>query len=456
MSPSHPPSRAPRPRLRSSFAARPGRVGTSSVVLVALVFTHWLSAQSDPASLLPGFGAANPAYLENHRLTLDLGTVDAASYSSDADLETLLGHFGLARARAQDRPSQAVGAARTVLGQQSVQTLQLTYRPGARLQVRLAHHLRARQYLRYPAALTTLLAHGTAYGVTEPVALDPLVDLFAYQDYSLSLAVRAEAKLQLGLRLHYYTGGAALFTERHRVAVAPSPDGRYYPVATDLRVHTSGLGTQPARPRRTGPARGAANRGIGLDFGAVFTPRPGLTISASLQGMGHIQWLADARLHRSQGRYQVRGVPYHPNGTEPSTKLGDALEQLSKALEVETEPAPFRTTLPSTAALDLHYTPNARLETAVSLSGVAYRGRFFPRLRTSVGTHFGNGLRAGLFLSTVNFDQLQVGFQGSVRLGVCSIYLAVDHAPAILRPLRSRAGGGRLGMRFAFGEVKTD
>ena len=447
---------ANRLRLCGSYAARVGWVGVSLPGLLFLVLTCSLTAQSDHNTLPIGFGATNPAYLENHRLTLDLGTVDADVYSSGDNIGTLLGYFGVVSTTASDHPSQAASAGQTVLGQLSLQTFQLTYRPSERLQVRLAHHLRARQYLRYPAALTTLLAHGATGGSTEPVALDPLVDVFAYQDYSLGLAVRAEAKLQLGLRLHYYTGGAALFTERHRVAVAPSPDGRYHPVATDLRVRTSGLGAQLARPRRTGHASDAANRGFGLDFGAVFTPRPGLTISAALQGMGHIQWLADARLHRSQGRYQVRGVPYHPNGTEPGTKLGDALEQLTKALEVETEQAPFRTTLPTTATLDVYHAPNPRLETALSLSGVAYRGRFFPRLRTSVGTHFGNGLRAGLLVSTVNFDQLQVGFQGTVRLGVCSIYLAVDHAPAIFRPLRSRAGGGRLGMRFAFGEVKAD
>ena len=436
--------------VRLVLGSRTGGCWMSACVLVFLGST--IGAQSDKRPIDPPTytGRSNPASFTDARLTVSTASAEAQFYSNGSSVESVLSLFSLASAGEES----IVPGPHRLFAQQALQTLGIRYRADAKTQLTLAHHIRGFQQLRYGEQLVHLLRSGHLDQGRSATEVGAHVDAFAYQDFSFGIAVQAEARLRLGLRMHYLTGGAALLTERARITVVPSEDGRYFPVAADAVWHSSGLGPSLGAPRLTPGWLNTANRGYGSAFGAIYTPRPDISIGIEFSGIGHIRWHADAHTHRSAGRYRVRGIPYRTYGHP--MPLSTALDQLHEALEVVSTPGSLRAALPGTASIHVRYAPAERYTLGGAFQQLRYRNAGYSALSGTLHRRMNPCWQLGLSLHSIAFDQLQVGLDSDWRLGPVRGFIGIRNVPALFRPRRTRAAMVRFGWALAFGEPPTD
>ena len=441
---------------RLVLVALGSRIGYCQMLACGLFLfsgTIWAQPDKSPISLPSPTERSNPASFTDARLTISTAEVAAQFYSNGSTFGSVLSLFSLAHTSEQSTGQSS----HRIFSEQSLQTLGIHYRADAKTQLTLAHRIRGFQQWHFGEQLVQLLQSGRLDRSQAATDVGAYLDAFAYQDYSFGIAIQAAPKLRLGLRMHYLTGGAALLTERARIAVAPTEDGRYFRVGADAVWHTSGLGASLGAPHLESGWLNNANRGYSLDFGAIYMPRPNLSIGLEFSGIGHIRWHAGAYTHRSAGRYLVRGIPYRTGGdSSNSIPLSMALHQLHEELEVASTPTSLRAALPSTTRLSVRYALADRYTLSGTLQHLRYRDAGYSELSATLHRRIKTCWQLGLTIRSVEFDQLQIGVASEWQLGPVRGFIGIINAPALSQPLRTRAATARFGLALAFGELPTD
>lgn len=429
-----------------------------AAVLATLAAAGAATAQFD-AQLPLQYGyqqtLANPAALQDHRVTVALPSVSAGFYTpvsvSDmgaVDNGTLYIDPDQLINRLRDRGNDQRLAV-------NVETLGAIYRRRG-WQVGVSHRVRAQGSLDAPRDLVRLAAYGNAPYVGEELSVMPAVDAMAWQEFGVEGAVTLYERLTVGARAKYVEGTAAVVTTTADATIYTDPEFYAASVATNVNFQTAGLDVtfDDAGVDIAGPERlGGAGRGFGVDLGAVYRHEDEWELGLSLRDLGTVNWTGDANRHRSQGAYEFRGFEgnvFEDGGFEFDVE--GTVDSVIAAVEFDTRRSTFRTSLPTSVQGSFRY----RLAAATTANATMYAANqdswhagFGVGLSQRVGKWFHGGALAGMkrggaFLgANVLFDVY--GAQ---------LYAACDNLLAVANLSEAHDAYVRVGMNLAFAEIK--
>ena len=182
------------------------------------------------------------------------------------------------------------------------------------------------------------------------------------------------------------------------------------------------------------------SNGWGFDIGATYKFMDRLTIGASLNDIGFINWKYnnyEYTLDPAKAKYTFSGIDMNQLLNETS---GDYLEQQLDSLEAkfsmeETPTGSYKTSLPGKFYLSANYELIPNLSIGALYFGEKFRDRFTSGLTASLNKHFGKWVSTSFSYTVSNRSYNNLGFGVSFNVAPVQIYFVGDNllrAPASL------------------------
>ena len=400
---------------------------------------------------------ANPARLQDHRVTVSLPSfaIDFSSpYAIDAIGEVRDGTLYLDA----ERLEVAIAEADRGPGVDArVETFGFNYRDPRGWQIGIAHATRVHSRTLLPPDFIRLATRGNGAFIGETLEVAPTIAAQAYQEFTLRGAYALTDALVIGVAAKYLSGSGALSAEDNSLTVFTDDDIYRATVTSDATVYSAGV---PVSFEGLGFAVGdierplGAGTGFAVDFGAVWRPREDLEFGLAVRDLGSVSWSGgDAREHRSEGSFTFAGYEGSLFTDEGPFDFGALalLDSLSSAIEFESSPGSFRTTLPATVQATARYSLGARTSANAAVYATqtdAWRAGFGVGITQGFG-RFGQvgvlgGARAGGGYLGANL---------AVDLWGPQFYVACDNLLTAFSPMSGRNAHLRAGVNLAFGAI---
>ncbi len=292
-----------------------------------------------------------------------------------------------------------------------------------------------------PKGLATVLVDGTAALLGSYSNTSPQQELMSYLQTSLGAAYKLNDKLTFGARLKYINGLANITTETSSLIV--EVDNNYQMTITgNARVNTSGISTT-----NTGGGYNLAdnlgnNFGWGIDLGATYKFMDKLTLSASINDLGAINWKNNIRqysLDPAKARYTFSGFDINQLLNGNDDYLHQQLDSLQKKFEMtESTSGSYTTSLPAKFYLSGRYELIKNLSVGALFFGESFRDRFAAGMTTSLNKDFGKWMSTSLTYTVSNRSYNNIGLGLSFNLSPVQLYIVGDNL--LMAPVSLVAG----------------
>jgi len=285
-----------------------------------------------------------------------------------------------------------------------------------------------------PKGLAALLVDGTGSMVGTYSNTSPQAEHLSYLQTSLGAAYSFNDRITVGGRLKYLNGLANVTTDNSSMIV--EVDNNYQITLTgNARVRTSGI---PKDGEDYSVADNLGNNsGWGLDVGVSYKFMEKLTLSASINDVGFINWKNNTRQHRldpASARHVFSGFDVNQLLDDNSDYFHQQLDSLKEKFEMDESPSEsYTTSLPAKYYLAGRYELIRNLSVGALFFGETFRDRFSAGMTASLNKDFGNWLSTSLTYTVSNRSYNNIGLGLSFNFSPVQFYILGDNllmAPA--------------------------
>ena len=398
---------------------------------------------------------ANPAALQDHRVTVALPSVGAGFRTpfTVRDLGevrdgTLYVDPDQAINRLDERGNdQHALATADVLG--------FNYR-GKTWQVGASYRSRVHGHLDLPRGLVQVAAYGNARYLGQTLEVMPTANVTAFDEYGVHGALIFREKFTVGARAKFLRGTFAYKTTTARAELYTDPETYATDLVTDITIHTAGA---PVTFDRAGieigdvEGLGAAGAGVGVDLGLVYRHRDNLEVGLSIRDIGAIVWEEGTR-HRSNGGFEFRGYEGNvlADGGRVELDVAGTVDSLVGEVDFVAVEEAFRTALPTTIQATGRYALG-KGTTAHATVFAAGAQTWQGGMGIGLGQRFGEWVHVGMLAGM----QPSGGFLGAnLLLDVYGVqfYAATDNILPLFDLQGAKSAYVRAGMNLSFGKVR--
>lgn len=421
-----------------------------------------VTAQSDlQLPLMYGAQAttANPAILQNHKVTVSLAGVSMGTASPFAVNEVGEVRDGTLFLDGERFIDALAAAKHDPYLSARVESIGFNYSTG-RLQAGFSHAVRVDGTFGVPVGLAQLATYGNGRYLGETLEVAPRLNMQAYQEFALHGAYAITQEIAVGARVKYLAGAVALQTDNASLEIYTDPDSYHATVTSDAVFRAAGV---PVSFDGVGVDVGGldnpmgAGSGFGFDIGAVYTPSEDLEIGFSVRDIGSIKWDdASTQEHRSRNSstYEGYGGDIFDDSGAAGFNVVAVVDSVTAAVEFESAQAAFRTTLPTTVQATGRYVVADRTTvdaTVFAAKADTWRSGF----GVGVTQAFGKFGQVGV-LGGARTGGAFVGANLSVDVFGPQLYVACDNLLTVFNAADGRNAHLRAGLNLAFGAIKRE
>ena len=400
----------------------------------------------------------NPAKFSPYGLNVALGSPYASFYNSRFAPKDIFSEEGNSLVlNPGDLIAQLDGSTNFIQTNLAVHslTLGLTY---DHYQLSFSHAVKMASYVNYPKGIASLLFNGNGNAIGEKINIAPQLDMMAYQEYGLGVAIRVNEILSLGTRLKYLIGIASVHTSSSVATIHTGAD--YYQLTgeTDFTLNSSGISFNEdggiellGGADNLSKALFTGNRGFAIDLGATVTLGKRFSFKASVLDLGQIRWKDHLSTQTSKGKHSFTGLDVEPMIDNDSLNLRSVVDTLEQVFNFQETQEAFSTSLPGRFYLSARFSPMNGLHLGGLAYGEIFRKKFRPSLALSVQKDFGSILSLGALYAIRNNTYDNIGLNFTLRLIGIQIFGMTDNVIALFDPLKARSTSVRFGLNLAFG-----
>lgn len=200
---------------------------------------------------------------------------------------------------------------------------------------------------------------------------------------------------------------------------------------------------------------GSENKGAGLDIGAEYDINDRFSVSASVTGLGFINWKRDSSDFRTKNIIQLDGQDL-ADVYEGKTTAGDFAESLVDSLKkslVYVGNRSFTSVLPSGLTVAGKYVLNDKFSFGVLSYSRLIDRQIREAITLSAMMNLGDVFSANLAYTASNRNYSNIGIGMSVKAGFARFYFMVDRIP--LRWSSLNTGGSKIPVPSNWNTVNT-
>ena len=279
-----------------------------------------------------------------------------------------------------------------------------------------------------PKGLATVLVDGTAATIGTYSNTSPREEAIGYIQTSVGAAYKPNEKVTFGGRIKYLNGLSNVTTEKSSLIV--QVDNNYQITVTgDVRVKTSGI--YQANHGGYDLGSNMKNTGWAIDLGATYKFMNKLTLSASINDLGFINWRNDTHeytLDPAKAKYVFSGFDVNQLLNNNKTYLDQQLDSLKTKFEMkESSTGSYTTSLPTRFYLGGTYELKNNLSVGTLFFGESFRDRFSAGMTAALNKNFGKWVSTSLTYTVSNRSYNNIGLGVSFNLTPVQIYFVGDN-----------------------------
>ena len=306
----------------------------------------------------------------------------------------------------------------------------------------------------YPGDFIGILGGNASY-IGKTADLGVKLKALHYREYGLSAMRNYWGQLNVGFRLKYLHGMAAVSTELNELSLQTRDTTLEITAQTNYLLNTAGLQLIGASP--SDYILNTRNSGFAFDLGGYYHINSKLKVMASIIDLGFINWQKDIKNYYSNGNYTFDGLDILGMFSDSTSSMDQVFSELGDTLQKEFSPnvssTVFRTNL-----IAKHYL-GATYHIIDSLTvGASYYGQFFNGykfgLTVFANKQFKRWCNLGLNYSIINRSHY-LGASAIFNAGFFQWYIMGDNLfGAMMWPFSTKGFNLRTGFNFTFGGAK--
>lgn len=317
----------------------------------------------------------------------------------------------------------------------------------------------------YTKDLMTLLINGNAPFIGKTVDISGAkVFGMAYGEAALGFAREINSKLNVGIRLKYLYGAAAINSQDSKVSLSTDPVTYALTAISDIHVDyayaTNSNNINGNNNNDAFSAKGITkNPGFAFDLGAEYKVNDKLTVNASILDIGSITWKDKVSNFVSSvpnNSFTFNGLAvnnlFNKNGGNDST-FTHLLDTLKNKFNVDETHKSFKTSLVKRVNIGATWHLDPKNLAGINIRNEFFAGSYNPSVTLSINHQFGRILSGTISYSYIDrtFTNLGAGF--AVNLGPLQLYAVVDNAFATMQLKTTQTVNAQLGLNFVFGNM---
>ena len=405
---------------------------------------------------------SNPASFGNFKVTINLPSVLTGFYNNSFQFnEVLVKEEGELSLQVDELINRVNEKGLHFQINTALETFGLNLQFG-KFAIGVNHGVRIINQTIIPKSALEFLWGGNAQFIDKTVDLGIKENFLSYHEFGIRLAYQFENKLSIGLRTRLNYGVASYQTFNDRVDIYTDPEIYQLTVTTDYSLRSGGL------PRIDSDEEVGLvfdtdeilnrvlsdNRGIAIDLGLIIPVNQKLTLKASLQNIGKINWETDGYEYTSNGTFTFDGLDLKPIIEEGELSTEQLVDSISNTLNFETEEISFSTKLPTTFNIGLQYEIANNLHAGAFVFNQSYQGTSTTAFGAHLSKGFGSVLTVGTQYALLSGGSHNLGFTSAIRLGPIHIFFNTDNALPLFSPLNTQNFNFRTGINLVFGNIK--
>ena len=405
---------------------------------------------------------SNPASFGNYAVTVNLPSVMAGYYNNSFKFkEVLIKEDNELKLHMEELIARVNQDGLIFQANASVETFGVNVQIGD-LAVGVNHGVRVINQAFIPKSAIEFLWGGNAQFIDQTVDLGIRENLLSYQEFGLRLGYRFENKISVGLRAKMNYGMASYQTASSVASIYTDPEIYQLTATTDYTLQVGGLpelndedGALFHFENNGGMSTITGdNKGLAFDLGIVIPVNEKITLQASIQNIGKINWSSDSYAYKSKGEYLFEGLDLKPLLEEGEISTEQLLDSISNTFNFESSRSSFSTKLPSTFNVGAQYQIMENLAAGAFIYSQAFRGVSTSALGVHIQKSFGSTLSVGTQYALLSGGVHNLGFTGSLRLGPVNIFVNTDNVLPLFDPLNTQNFNVRVGVNLLFGNLK--
>jgi hypothetical protein len=399
----------------------------------------------------------NPAFLPSTKF--NIGIVAVANHF---ELENITFNNAIqenadgSRTLNVDKVINALDANSNVLREQlSVETINLGLTFG-RFTLGVGHAVRFNAFMDYPRALPELIWEGNAQFIGQEVQFAPSVDLNAYNEFSLGVALEMSPMVTIGGRVKYLTGLANASSGGNDLRLLTSDDAYQLTLDGNYTLNSSGvidydgfdqltfdLDSEDFQDFFTRNTGWAFDLGIHAKFGKF-------DLAVSALDLGKITWDENVTNYTVSTPAEFTGIDVAQQILDDAESIGSVIDSLRAQYDVTETNNAFTNKLPRRLYASLGYQFSDRWHFGALFYNESFRDENYSAYALSATTQLLSWLQMGATYAVKNetFDNL--GVNAVVKVGPVQLFAMTDNILTAFSISDSNNAHARIGLNLAF------
>jgi len=300
----------------------------------------------------------------------------------------------------------------------------------------------------------------------------------SYWKISVAASKYFSPYLRLGARLSYLKGSSNYHTKRSELDIITTEQPVTVSIATDYEVNASFpmefdrntdgriSSIRPVVNNFLGDFLFNSNRGVSIDFGAVYEYSDKITLSASITDVGFIRWASNSVNLHADGSilYIGEDLDQYTQNNQSQDIIQILQDTIQSSFQFNDTPNKYFTLLPMTAFAGGSYQLNPMVKLGLTGKVFYFNGTTIPSLTGSVNLKASKFLNLSASASLANRSIRNVGFATIIGNQGFNFYFVTDMLPinyvsetqsGALFPYNSRSFNFRFGFNLSFGCGKS-
>jgi hypothetical protein len=321
----------------------------------------------------------------------------------------------------------------------------------------LHHGVRVFSQTHLPLETLQMAWGGNEQFIDETINIGIKENILAYHEIGFAFGFKIKHQLTIGARVKYLQGLATIQTRQSKATLYTNPEFYQLTSETDYLLQTGGLPAEKLEDIDLFDLENFkktifdSNSGFAFDLGMTYRFNKKLTLEASINNIGFINWKENAYDHISQGGYEFDGFDLQPlvEGGEISTD--EIIDSITNIFQFENRATTFKTSTPANGYLSIRYELAQRLYLNSFL--FMEKNNAFSNFAAGINLKkdFGTWWTFGVQYAYHDQSTHNIGLMTSLRLGPFQFYATTDNIAPIFDPLKAQKINFRTGLNLVFG-----
>ncbi len=339
----------------------------------------------------------------------------------------------------------------------NIQTLGVYLKFG-KLSVGIQHGMRSNLYFQYPKALLDLAWNGNSKFIGKTIDIAPSIEAISVSEFGLSLGYELK-NIKLGGRVKYLNGLANISPTSSKLNLTTSDDIYQLTIDADYGLQSSSIlswntidSFDLSFTELQAQKLFSKNNGLSFDLGASIKIGEKLTIAASVNDIGSINWKDNAKTFTSKGNFTYNGLALDEVFKKDSSiSFSNVIDSVKNSFKVQEQAVSYTKAVGARYNLMAHFDITSKFGVT---GAVWYRpvNENFILSSFMVGANYAltSWWQVGGSYVVYTGNPFNIGVSTLMNIGPVQLLLATDNITTFFKPQSSKYGNIKAGLALVF------